>query len=48
MAPDFIVWDAALVFPVGSQWDSTLPPPSFYGGPVVDELDAIRAALTRR
>ena len=44
----FIVWDAALVFPAGSHWESTLPPPSFSGGPVVDELDAIRVAFSAR
>ena len=48
IANDFIVWDAAFVFPAGSRWGSTLPPPSFSGGPVVDELDAIRAALSER
>jgi hypothetical protein len=42
----FIVWDAALAFPVGSRWDSTLPQPLFYGGPVAQEVDSIRAALT--
>jgi len=46
--PDFIVWDAALMFPAGSHWESTLPPPSFSGGPVVDKLDAIRATLSDR
>ncbi len=44
----FIVWDAALVFPPGNHWESTLPSPAFSGGPVVDNLDAIRAALSDR
>lgn len=48
LADDFIVWDAALVFPAGSSWNASPPPPSFSGGPVVDELDSIRAALLDR
>lgn len=48
VADDFIVWDAAIVFPPGSRWDSTLPQPSFSGGPVVDNIDTIRAALSER
>jgi hypothetical protein len=42
---DFIIWDVALTFPAGSRWASILPQPSYYGGPVVREMDAIRAAL---
>jgi hypothetical protein len=43
---DFIVWDVALVFPAGSRWEAALPPPSFYGGPVVREMDPLRAAMS--
>jgi len=43
-----IVWDVALVFPAGPVWDSSLPQPSFYGGPIVDEVGMIRAALVDR
>lgn len=44
----FVVWDTALVFPAGTRWDATVPQPSFYGGPVANETDAIRATLERR
>jgi hypothetical protein len=43
---DFIVWDAALVFPPGTRWETMLPRPSFYGGPVVRYIDTLRAALS--
>ena len=42
---DFVAWDVALVFPAGSRWEATLPAPSFYGGPIIDELDRLRAAI---
>jgi hypothetical protein len=45
---DFIVWDVVLAFPAGSYWESALPQPSFYAGPVVDELERMRATLTER
>ena len=44
----FIIWVVALTFPAGSRWESTLPPPSYYGGPVVQGVDAIRGALGER
>jgi hypothetical protein len=43
---DFIVWDAALVFPPGTRWETMLPPPSFYAAPVVSYIDTLRAALS--
>jgi hypothetical protein len=48
LADDFVVWDAVLIFAAESSWNSSLPPPSFSGGAVVDELNSIRAALLDR
>ena len=41
-----IVWDMVLVFPRGAAWGADIPVPSYYGGPVVDEVAALRRALT--
>lgn len=45
LQPDEIVWDVVAIFPPGASWD-TLPKPSYYGGPVVEVLDRVRAALS--
>ena len=41
-----IVWDMVLVFPRGVIWEADIPVPSYYGGPVVDEVAALRRALS--
>lgn len=41
---DSTVWDLVAVFPPGTIW-STLPRPSYYGGPVVNVIDEVRSSL---
>lgn len=45
LPPDFIVWDVVAVFPRSDRWDTDLPTPAYYGGPVVDVVDAARKAI---
>jgi hypothetical protein len=44
---DVVIWDVAAVFGPGARWEADLPVPSYYGGPVVEVLDATAAALDR-
>src|SRR5262245_11230481 len=41
----FVAWDVVAVFGRSARWESDLPVPGFYGGPVVDEIDGTRKAL---
>ena len=45
LPPDFIVWDVVAVFPRSDRWETDLPTPAYYGGPVVDVVDAARKAI---
>ena len=42
-----IVWDYVLVFPPDTEWDESLAPPDFAGGPVVMVIDEVRSRLSR-
>lgn len=42
---DEIIWDFVAVFPPGASWNA-LPKPAYYGGPVVEAMDRVRAALS--
>lgn len=44
---DTIVWDVVAVFPRGQLWDSDFPPPAYYGAPVVEAIDELRASLAK-
>jgi hypothetical protein len=43
---EFVLWDVVAAFPRGSRWDADLPVPFQYGGPVVDAIPSLRAALS--
>ena len=47
LPPDFIAWDLVAVFPGDARWEADLPTPAYYGGPVVHEIEAARAAIAR-
>lgn len=40
-----VVWDAVAVYERGAEWTDGLPFPSYYGGPVVEVAEELRAAL---
>ena len=40
-----IVWDAVLIYPPGTLWDDSLPPPDFADGPVAAVIDRVRERL---
>lgn len=48
MPEDFVVWDVVALFPPGTVWESDPPVPTYYGGPVVEVMDALREALENR
>ena len=45
LPPDFIAWDVVAVFGKASRWETDLPPPAYYGGPVAHVVDDARKAL---
>jgi hypothetical protein len=45
LPPDFIVWDVVAVFAGSDRWETDLPTPAYYGGPVVDVIDAAKKAI---
>jgi hypothetical protein len=40
-----VLWDLAAVYPAGPRWDGSMPPASFFDGPVVDVISSIESAL---
>ena len=40
-----VVWDFVGVFPAGARWDRHLPPPDFYGFPVVESIEGLEKRL---
>jgi len=46
LPPDFIAWDVVAVFSSTAKWESDLPTPVHYDGPVVHAIDATRKAIT--
>ena len=46
LPPGFVSWDVVAVFAESSHWERDLPVPVYYGGPVVDAIDATRKAIT--
>lgn len=42
---DYIAWDVVAVFGRAAHWERDLPPPAYYGGPVVESIDGTRKAL---
>ena len=42
---DFIAWDVVAVFGKDARWDRDLPPPAYYGGPVVEAIEEARKAI---
>lgn len=45
LPPDFIAWDVVAVFAGAFRWETDLPVPVYYGGPVVDVIDETRQAI---
>ena len=41
----FLAWDVIAVFGRSARWDDAVPVPAYYGGPVVDAIDAASAAI---
>jgi hypothetical protein len=48
LPPRFIAWDVVAVFGGAADWDRSLPVPAYYGGPVVDVIDATRDAIRQQ
>ena len=42
---DNILWDLAALYPPGAKWNGTLPPATFFDGPVVERKPNLEAAL---
>ncbi len=42
----FVVWDVVAVFGPGAVWESDLPVPVFYDGPVAYRIDEVARAVT--
>jgi len=40
-----IVWDFVAIYPPGVTWEELPPVPAYYGYPVVDVIDEVRARL---
>ena len=40
-----VVWDFVAVFPEGVRWEELIPPPDFYGFPVVEAIDGLEKRL---
>ena len=47
LPPGFIAWDVVAVFGRSELWERDLPPPAYYGGPVVDAIDDARKSPGR-
>ena len=45
LPPSFISWDVVAVFAKSAHWDRDLPVPVYYGGPVVESIEATRKAI---
>lgn len=45
LPPGFIAWDLVAVFGRSAHWERDLPAPAYYGGPVMDSIDAARKAV---
>jgi hypothetical protein len=43
---DDVVWDFVAVFPIGARWEKMIPPPDFYGFPVVEAIDGLEKRLS--
>lgn len=42
---EFIAWDVVAVFGRSARWDRDLPPPDYYGGPVIQSIDEAGKAI---
>jgi hypothetical protein len=42
---DNILWDLAALYPAGAEWKDSLPPATFFNGPVVKQKHALESAL---
>ena len=45
LPPGFIAWDVVAVFGSGVRWESELPVPAYYGGPVATVMQETRASI---
>jgi hypothetical protein len=45
LPPGFVAWDVVAVFAKASNWERDLPPPAYYGGPVVHVIDEAKKAI---
>lgn len=43
---DDIIWDIVAIYPKGPKWESSLPPHTFFDGPVVYVAEEFRRALS--
>src|SRR5262245_40715216 len=48
LPPDFIVWDVVAVFDGSARWERDLPPPAYYGGPVIVSIEEARKAVAQQ
>ena len=44
----FIAWDVVAVFEQSARWERDLPPPAYYGGPVVEAIAGAREAVAQQ
>lgn len=42
------IWDVVAVFPKNVRWERDIPVPSYYGGPVVEEVSSLRKAVAEQ
>jgi hypothetical protein len=47
LPPEFIAWDVVAVFGPGARWETDVPVPAYYGGPVAGAIDDTRGAILR-
>jgi hypothetical protein len=48
LPPGFIAWDAVAVFAADARWESELPVPHYYGGPVAHVMDETRESIAEQ
>lgn len=48
LSPEFVVWDVVAVFAASNRWESDFPAPAYYGGPVVNVVDAAKQAIAEQ
>jgi hypothetical protein len=48
LPPGFIAWDAVAVFGTDARWESELPVPAYYGGPVAHVTEETRESIAEQ